>query len=119
MTGNNAKFMFLATDSENATLVTDDFSISDTYAYPNPVFDQCRIKATFTSSSLSSAVVDIFTIQGNRIYSGKMDKVEDTEYEIAWQTEDVAPGIYYYTITAIEYGNSKEHTSSGKIAVVK
>lgn len=83
---------------ENGALIPNEF---DALAYPNPTMDASTIK--FEVPTETEAVIQVFSMNGNLIYSFDRKTYRPGTYEMPMILMDQAPGMYLVTIMSEEY----------------
>jgi hypothetical protein len=83
---------------ENGALVPKEF---DALAYPNPTRDASTIK--FEVPTETEAVIQVFSMNGNLIYSFDRNLYRPGTHELTLNLMDQAPGMYLVTIMSEEY----------------
>jgi hypothetical protein len=73
--------------------------------YPNPFNPNTKIK--FKLPRASEMEFNVFDVLGRKVYSAYSDKPPGT-YEIDFDGSGFASGIYFYSIKAGEYFDSKK-----------
>jgi hypothetical protein len=90
------------------TAIDDDSSVPTTFAlaqnYPNPFNAQTNIN--FELEKASNVEVSVFDITGARVVTLADGQFEAGAHSINWDAEDVASGVYYYSLKA----NGEEST---------
>ena len=83
---------------ENGALIPKEF---DALAYPNPTMDASTIK--FEVPTETEAVIQVFSMNGNLIYSFDRNLYRPGTHELTLNLMDQAPGMYLVTIMSEEY----------------
>lgn len=83
---------------ENGALVPKEF---DALAYPNPTRDASTIK--FEVPTETEAVIQVFSMNGNLIYSFDRNLYRHGTHELTLNLMDQAPGMYLVKIMSEEY----------------
>lgn len=83
---------------ENGALIPKEF---DALAYPNPTRDASTIK--FEVPTETEAVIQVFSMNGNLIYSFDRNLYRPGTHELTLNLMDQAPGMYLVTIMSEEY----------------
>jgi len=83
---------------KNGTLIPTEFS---SLAYPNPTKGNTTIK--FEVPTETEAVIQVFSMNGNLIYSFDRKTYRPGTHEMPLSLTDQAPGIYLVTIMSEEY----------------
>ena len=83
---------------ENGTLIPTEFS---SLAYPNPTKGNTTIK--FEVPTETDAVIQVFSMNGNLIYSFDRNLYRPGTHELPINLIDQAPGMYLVTIMSEEY----------------
>ncbi len=110
--------VLVKTDSEGNVVANDDpiapVFVSSIMAYPQPASSTVMISVK--SDLVGDLGYSIFNIRGQRIYSGKINKLnKEQSFEIPNEVLDIIPnGIY---LISLDLGNSKIATT--KLVVVK
>jgi hypothetical protein len=94
------------------------FSEKTTYCYPNPTHDG-KVKFSFTLSSSSDIVLQVFDVRGESVWSQKIStsQTQNGINTINWDGinqngENLASGMYLYRITV------NDHSVTKKVAII-
>lgn len=90
-----------------------DFSLSQNY--PNPFNPLTNIE--YRTSNFGFVTLKIFDLLGNEIATLVNEAQEPGKYEVEWNAEGFASGVYIYQISAI--GEAREFTASKKLLLMK
>ena len=108
------------TDTENINVVLfrpfEDKEKLEAFCYPNPVRGSL-VRIVFYTEEPAEVKVELFTTAGKRIKTYNTTTNGRGHFEVDWDLDDVANGVYLYRVTATWGG--KERTVVKKIAVIK
>ncbi len=108
------------TDSENVNIVLfrpfEDSGKLEAFCYPNPVRGNL-VRIVFYTEEPAEVKVELFTTAGGRIKTYNTTTNGRGHFEVDWDLDDVANGVYLYRVTAAWGG--KERMVVKKIAVIK
>ena len=96
-----------------STSVSDPYAlVSSVDAYPNPVISQAMIKYVLRTDSRVS--VKIFNFMGQEVVTLRSEEQLKGEYNISWNANDVASGVYFYEIM-MQTNDGMEGSFVGKL----
>lgn len=85
--------------------------------YPNPFNPSTRIKYAIPVNSIVKVIV--YNLLGE-VVSELVNSVQETGYyDVVWNANDMASGLYFYTIQAKSVDGAKDFTSVKKMMLVK
>jgi len=76
--------------------------------YPNPFNPSTKIK--FDIARKEQVIISVFDISGRKITDLANENLSPGTYEVTFNGENLSSGIYYYTITAGNYRETKKMT---------
>ena len=107
-------------DTENTNIVLfrpyEDEEKLEAFCYPNPTRKN-PARFVFYTEEQAAVKVELFTVTGKRIKTYNINTSGKGYYEVEWDIEEVANGVYLYRITA-NWGG-KERSVIKKIAIIK
>ncbi|MBS1519236.1 MAG: T9SS type A sorting domain-containing protein [Bacteroidetes bacterium] len=112
--GNN-KFVFYSPDNPNIgitqlnTNVAENFRLSQNY--PNPFNPSTNIRFNIISNERnnnSNVRLVIYDAVGKEIQTLVNQNLSPGSYEVQWNAESAAGGVYYYTLTAGDFTETKK-----------
>ena len=74
--------------------------------YPNPFNPTTTIR--FTLPKRSQAVLSLFNILGQKVYTVLDKELSAGEYEVQLNADDLATGIYFYRLVAGDFSETKK-----------
>jgi len=87
--------------------------------YPNPFNPKTRIK--YSIPQTSKVVMKVFDILGNEIETLVNEEQQVGTYEIAWYTEELPSGVYFYQLRAFDpsTGSGQDFCETKKMVLIK
>jgi hypothetical protein len=78
--------------------------------YPNPVKAGSDINIEFALGRGENVNIDLFNVLGSKLANISHDKFKAGDNSVTFNTGDLAPGVYVYTLTAGPFKSSKKFT---------
>jgi len=101
---NDGTFKYSETVEANVVQILNDFSLNQNY--PNPFNPSTTIAYDIPKTSLVS--ISVYDILGKEIKLSANEQKNPGHYEIIFDAKELAGGIYYYSIKAGEFSQSKK-----------
>ena len=86
--------------------IPTEFSLEQNY--PNPFNPETKIKYVIASGAKQSVSLKIFDVLGNEVATLVNEEKEPGIYEVEWNGKEFASGVYYYTLTAGSFVQTKK-----------
>ena len=74
--------------------------------YPNPFNPTTRV--SFVISQLSFVSLKVFNVLGKEVATLMNETKQPGEYSVQWDAGDLPSGVYYYTLRAGSYSNTRK-----------
>jgi hypothetical protein len=95
---------------ELATSVEDNISTPSSIRleqnFPNPFKYSTEIR--FSTAQAEKIVLRVFNIRGEQVAELMNQTLPAGEYTVRWNAQDEAPGLYFYTISTVNYRETKK-----------
>jgi hypothetical protein len=90
--------------AEDETLVPVEYGLSQNY--PNPFNPSTEIK--FIVAENQNVTIKVFNLVGEQVAELVNKSYQPGEYSVTWNPENQASGVYYYTMQAGDFAQTKK-----------